>query len=68
MSTPNSPQSDPQTHLDSDPTIDPAHVPAEATQTGSGGDRIDDPAHDTGEDEGWTSEGGSTPDGPATDT
>ena len=41
-------QADPQSHVDRDPS--------------------NDPAHDTGEDEGWTSEGGSTPDGPATDT
>lgn len=27
----------------------------------------DDPAHSTGEDEGWTSEGGATESGPATD-
>lgn len=31
-------------------------------------DAEDDPAHDTGEDEGWTSEGGATESGPATDT
>lgn len=47
-------QADPQSHLDHDPAN---HRDAE-----------DDPAHDTGEDEGWTSEGGSTPAGPATDT
>ena len=47
-------QADPQTHLDHDPVNRP--------------DTEDDPAHDAGEDEGWESEGGSTPDGPATDT
>ena len=31
------------------------------------GDSVDDPAHSTDEDEGWTSEGGATPSGPATD-
>ena len=30
-------------------------------------DTVDDPAHATDEDEGWTSEGGATPSGPATD-
>lgn len=45
---------DPQTHLDADPVNEP--------------DPVDDPAHHVGEDEGWTSEGGATPDGPATDT
>lgn len=49
-----SPQDDPQTHLDTDPVNDP--------------DVQDDPAHDTDEGEGWESEGGSTPEGPATDT
>ncbi len=48
------PQSDPQTHLDTDPTNKP--------------DVEDDPAHDAGKDEGWTSEGGATDAGPATDT
>lgn len=56
-------QADPQTHLDTDPANDPG-----AGLTGSGGDAEDDPAHDTGEDEGWTSEGGATESGPATDT
>jgi len=51
-------QADPQSHLDRDPSNDPATAV----------DSADDPAHDTGEDEGWASEGGSTPDGPATDT
>lgn len=46
------PQDDPQTHLDTDPS--------NRGQT--------DPAHDTDEDEGWTSEGGATESGPATDT
>lgn len=46
------PQDDPQTHVDTDPANDP----------------VDDPAHDVDEDEGWTSEGGATPSGPATDT
>jgi len=32
-----------------------------------GTDANDDPAHATDEDEGWTSEGGATPSGPATD-
>ncbi len=31
------------------------------------GDVEEDPAHSTDEDEGWTSEGGATPSGPATD-
>lgn len=48
------PQDDPQTHLDTDPSNHPGTE--------------DDPAHDTGEDEGWTSEGGATEAGPATDT
>ena len=47
-------QADPQTHLDTDP----ANAP----------DAVDDPAHDADEDEGWGSEGGATPSGPATDT
>ncbi len=45
------PQADPQTHLDADP---------------SNRDSDDDPAHDAGEDEGWESEGGANPSGPAT--
>lgn len=52
-------QADPQTHLDTDPA-NAAPAPAPATE--------DDPAHDAGEDEGWTSEGGATESGPATDT
>lgn len=51
-------QGDPQTHLDTDPV----NVPDTASEN------EDDPAHDTGEDEGWTSEGGATESGPATDT
>lgn len=47
------PQADPQTHLDTDPVNAPD---------------AEDPAHDTGEDEGWTSEGGATEAGPATNT
>jgi hypothetical protein len=47
-------QADPQTHLDTDPVNRP--------------DEVEDPAHDTGDDEGWTSEGGATESGPATDT
>jgi hypothetical protein len=47
-------QVDPQSHLDHDPANRP--------------DTADDPAHDTGEDEGWESEGGSNPEGPATDS
>lgn len=31
-------------------------------------DTQDDPAHDAGEDEGWESEGGADPTGPATDS
>jgi hypothetical protein len=31
------------------------------------GDTTDDPAHSADEDEGWTSEGGATPSGPASD-
>ena len=31
------------------------------------GDTIDDPAHSADEDEGWISEGGATPSGPASD-
>lgn len=30
-------------------------------------DTEEDPAHDIDEDDGWTSEGGATPSGPATD-
>lgn len=63
MSTPDTPQSDPQTHLDTDPVNDPA----QGSDAPSRDDQVD-PAHDTGEDEGWTSEGGSTPEGPATAT
>ncbi|GAA1941557.1 hypothetical protein [Nocardioides hwasunensis] len=48
-----SPHDDPQTHLDTDPANNP--------------DLQDDPAHET-DDEGWGSEGGATPDGPATDS
>ena len=47
------PQGDPQTHIDDDPVNEP--------------DAEDDPAHDTS-DEGWESEGGATPSGPATHT
>lgn len=50
-------QADPQTHLDTDATNSAAAPETEV-----------DPAHDTGQDEGWTSEGGATPAGPATDT
>lgn len=46
-------QGDPQSHLDRDP----ANAP----------DADNDPAHDTGKDEGWESEGGANPTGPATD-
>ena len=53
-----SPQDDPQTHLDTDPVNAPGVDP----------DTQDDPAHDADEDEGWASEGGATPEGPATDT
>lgn len=49
-------QADPQTRLDADP------VNSDVTPA------TEDPAHDTGEDEGWTSEGGATESGPATDT
>ena len=52
---------DQQTHLDTDPT-NSSPAPESAPET------VDDPAHDTGEDEGWTSEGGATESGPATDT
>ncbi len=41
---------------------DPANA-AEASDT-----KVEDPAHDVGEDEGWTDEGGATESGPATDT
>lgn len=60
--TPETPEThaDQQTHLDTDPV--------NAADAGSSPDATDDPAHDVEEDEGWTSEGGSTPDGPATDT
>ena len=58
MPTPDDTQSDPQAHLDHDPTNRPASPP----------DAEDDPAHDAGEDEGWESEGGSNPTGPATDS
>ncbi|WP_165356777.1 hypothetical protein [Nocardioides zhouii] len=47
-------QSDPQSQFDQDPT----NVP----------DADDDPAHDAGKDEGWESEGGANPTGPATDS
>ena len=47
-------QADPQTHLDDDPANRP--------------DTDDDPAHDAGKDEGWESEGGANPTGPATDS
>lgn len=56
------PQDDPQTHLDTDPVNDPD------SQTDTEPDTQDDPAHDTDEDEGWESEGGANPAGPATDT
>ena len=45
------PHTDPQTHLDTDP---------------ANRESDDDPAHDTGTDEGRESEGGATPSGPAT--
>ena len=54
MSTPDGTQADPQTHLDEDPANRP--------------DTEDDPAHDAGKDEGWESEGGANPEGPATDS
>lgn len=44
------------------PDTDPDHEPHSIE-----GDADDDPAHATDEDEGWTSEGGATPVGPATD-
>jgi hypothetical protein len=46
-------QGDPQSHVDHDPANEP--------------DADTDPAHDTGKDEGWESEGGANPTGPATD-
>ena len=59
MSDPDqAPHEDPQTHLDTDPVNAPQ---------GARKDAQDDPAHDAGDDEGWTSEGGATPDGPATE-
>lgn len=65
------PQADPQTHLDTDPVNNPAPNPetdlAGNPRAGEP-DEVDDPAHDAGEDEGWESEGGATPEGPATDT
>lgn len=54
--SPSDPRTDPQTQLDSDP------VNAPDADT----DIQDDPAHDTRDDD-WTSEGGATPSGPATD-
>lgn len=58
------PQTDPQTRLDTDPANNP-----ETDLAGNpDSDSEHDPAHDTGEDEGWESEGGATPDGPATGT
>lgn len=44
-------QADPQTHLDTDATNSAATPETEV-----------DPAHDTGQDEGWTPAGGATPD------
>ena len=52
------PQGDPQSHLDDDPVNRPETDKPDAE---------DDPAHDTS-DEGWESEGGATPSGPATHT
>jgi hypothetical protein len=57
---------DPQTRLDTDPVNNPETDLAGNPRTE--GDSGDDPAHDTDEDEGWTSEGGATPAGPATDS
>ena len=51
-------QDDPQAHLDTDPVNEPDAHPYPQ----------DDPAHDADEDEGWESEGGANPAGPATDT
>ena len=62
------PQSDPQTHLDTDPANNPETDLGGDPRTPADPDSQDDPAHDTGEDEGWESEGGATPSGPATDT
>lgn len=65
------PQEDPQTHLDTDPVNQSAsQPPGQPSTTGPDeeGDVRDDPAHDAGPDEGWESEGGATPEGPATDT
>lgn len=58
--------SDPQTR----PNVDPGDAQDGDHQTALDGkqDKEDDPAHDTDADEGWTSEGGATPAGPATDT
>lgn len=60
------PQTDPQTHLDTDPANNPETDVAGNPRTDT--DSEDDPAHDVGEDKGWESEGGATPDGPATST
>ena len=62
------PWTDPQTHLDTDPANNPETDLGGDPRTPADSDSEDDPAHDTGEDEGWESEGGATPDGPATDT
>ena len=55
---------------DSDPASDPASDQASdqaSDPDGARSDVEDDPAHSADEDEGWTSEGGATPSGPATE-